>query len=226
MAYPWTMKFAPPLALTALILLAGCSTMEGLKSDISRGYDAVTGTFTKTIDPVKEEKKKLPIYDGTCPDVAVREDLRHLSEFTDDAKPTDATKISEVTILGVQNTCRVEKENLVMQIDISLDGKTGPKGRMKPGDKPSFAYPYFVAVTDLQGNVLSKEIFAASIAYGKDQTETRQSESIFQNMPFPDASIGQSYNVIVGFQLTPEQLAYNQRQQSSAAQSASQPAGN
>jgi hypothetical protein len=131
-------------------------------------------------------------------------------EFYNPDKATDASKISEVTITDVKNVCRIENGALVMQIDLSLEGKTGPKARVKSTDKPSFAYPYFVAVTDPQGNVLSKEIFAASVAYRADQKELKQIESIFQNMPFPDSTIGQSYSVIVGFQLTPEQLAYNQ----------------
>lgn len=206
-----------PLLLAATLLLPACSTMEGLKDDLSRSYDAVSGTFAKAVDPIKEEKKKLPVYDGTCPGVSVREDLRHLTEYVDDAKPSEATTVSEITIFGVQNTCRVERENLVMQIDITLNGKTGPKGRMQPGDKPSFAYPYFVAVTDSQGNVLSKEIFAASLAYGANQTEVNQTESIFQNMPFPDSASGETYNVIIGFQLTPEQLANNQSQHATAS---------
>lgn len=184
--------------------------MEGLKDDLSRGYDSVTGTFAKAIDPVKEEKKKLPVYDGTCPQASVRQDLAHLTEFTDDSKPSDGTMISELEIAAIHNTCRTENGTIVMQIDLELAGRTGPKGRMQPGDKPSFAYPYFVAVTDAQGNVLSKEIFAASVSYGKDQTQIQQSENIFQNMPFPDSSSGETYAVIVGFQLTAEQLTYNQ----------------
>ena len=215
--YPLTMTRILLLLLASTILLSACSTMEGLKDDLSRSYDAVSNTFTKAVDPVKEEKKKLPVYDGTCPGVSVREDLRHLTEYVDDTKPSETTKVSEISILGVENTCRVEKDNLVMQIDISLNGKTGPKGRMQPGDKPSFAYPYFVAVTDQQGNVLSKEMFAASVAYGTNQTEVNQSESIFQNMPFPDTAAGQSYNVVIGFQLTQDQLANNQKLHANAA---------
>jgi len=202
----------PMLALlfATMITLGGCSTMEGLKNDVVSGFSALSDSVIDVIDDVKEEKKKLPVYDGTCPEVAVRSDLRHLVEFYDDSRPTDATKVSEINILGVQNTCRVEKDMLVMQIDLTLQGKTGPKARVKPSDKPSFAYPYFVAVTDANGTVLSKEIFAAPVAYGANQNEFSKVESIFQNMPFPDAASGQIYNVIVGFQLTAEQLAYNQ----------------
>lgn len=184
--------------------------MDGLSSDVSKGWDKMSN-WVSPHQAAKEEKKKLPVYDGTCPPVSVRPDLKQLVEFTDPEKPTDATKVSEVTILGVQNTCRIENGGLVMQLDISLYGETGPKGRMKPGDKPSFAYPYFVAVTDETGNVVSKEIFAASLAYGKDQNDINQTESVFQTMPFPDAAAGKSYNVIVGLQLTSDQLAYNQQ---------------
>lgn len=185
--------------------------MDGLGEDLSKGYEAITNSVVQVANPVKEEKKKLPVYDGTCPPVSARPDLVHLVEFYDPTTPSDKTKISEITMLNVQNTCRIENGGLVMQIDILLSGKTGPKARVKPGDKPSFAYPYFVAVTDAMGNVVSKEIFAASIGYGTDKNELTITESIFQNMPFPDATMGQTYNVIVGFQLTPEQLEYNRR---------------
>ncbi len=214
-------KLACLLAITPL-LLTGCSTWNGLKNDVSGGFNALGGAFSQdgekgdaatvaaVADP-NEAKKKLPVYDGTCPPVTVRPDLSHLVEFYDAAKPSVETKVSEATITNVQNICRVEGTSLSMQVDISLTGKTGPKARVKPSDKPSFAYPYFVAVTDAQGTVLSKEIFAASVSYGSDKDSIGKTESIFQTMPLPDKTAGQVYNVVVGFQLTMDQLAYNQK---------------
>lgn len=205
------MRFAPLLLTVFALSLGGCSTFQGLKNDVSSGLNAIGDTVGRVIkpDPVKEAKKKLPVYDGTCPTVTVRPDLRRLVEFYDPDKPSDSKKISEVTIVHVQNTCRVEGDKLVMQIDLSLSGKTGPKARVKPTDKPSFVYPYLVAVTDDKGVVLAKDIFAASMVYGANQNDLAYTESVFQTMPFPDAASGQIYNVVVGFQLTPEQLAYN-----------------
>lgn len=201
------MKNGKILLLAPFLALTGCSTLQGLKQDLSSGYHAVSDTVSKWVDPEKQAKMNLPVYDGTCPPVSVRPDLQKLTEFQDDTKTTDALKISEVEIMHVQNTCRVENDALVMQIDISIAGKTGPKARVKPSDQPSFAYPYFVAVTDQTGAVLSKEIFAVTVAYGKDKNELTQTENIFQNMPFPKE--GQVYNVVIGFQLTDAQLAYN-----------------
>jgi predicted small secreted protein len=201
----------------SVLTLNACSTMQGLKHDLTSGYNAVTGQFAKWVDPETAAKMKLPVYDGTCPSVSVRPDLQRLVEFVNDAKPSDSTKISEVDILHVQNTCRVGQDALTMQIDITLAGKTGPKARVKSSDQPSFAYPYFIAVTDDTGTVLSKEIFAATLAYGKDKKELTQTENIFQNMPFPNKEDGRIYNVIVGFQLTEPQHEYNQKNPSSRA---------
>ena len=203
------MKFNA-LLLVSVLALTGCNTVQALKTDLASGYDKVAGVFKAPIDPVKEQKKKLPVYDGTCPNVSVRPDLARLVDFQSPAKTSDSDKVSEVSIISVENICRIEKESLIMQIDLALSGNTGPKGRIKPGDKPSFAYPYFVAVTDSQGHVVSKEIFAASLAYGASQNALEQKETVFQAMPFPDIAQGLSYSVIVGFQLTEQQLAYNQ----------------
>ncbi len=201
--------FATLLLLICLPFMGGCSTLEGIGTDISNGYSSIASSFGDVFPDVNEQKRSLPVYDGTCPPVLVRPDLRTLVEFYNPAKASDATKVSEIAITGIRNTCRVENDALVMQIDLSFTGKTGPKARAKPADKPSFAYPYFVAVTDAQGMVVSKEIFAASVSYAESQTTLNQTESIFQSMPFPDPGAGKIYNVVVGFQLSDDQLAYN-----------------
>ena len=202
---------APLLFVSVALLLTGCSTMQGLKKDVVSGYDSVTNTFAKAFDPEVEAKKTLPQYDGNCPPVSVRPDLAKVTDFYNPTSPSENTKISEATITGVLNTCRVENEQIIMQVDLSLSGKTGAKARVKPADKPSFAYPYFVAVTDSKGNVVSKEIFAASLSYGANQSEAMTTETVFQNMPIPDSSAGETFQVVVGFQLSQEQLAYNQK---------------
>ncbi|PZQ46019.1 MAG: hypothetical protein DI551_06000 [Micavibrio aeruginosavorus] len=203
-----------PLALATLLCLSACETMQGWGDDISSGFDTLGEKVASLTDPIttaKAERHNLPVYDGSCPSVSVRPDLAHLTEFQKPESTAESTKVSEVDIMGVQNTCRVEGDHLVMQIDISLIGKTGPKARARATDKPSFAYPYFIAVTDEQGNVVSKEIFAVSLAYTAEQKDINQTESVFQSMPFPDTGAGKSYQVVLGFQLSDDQLAYNQR---------------
>jgi hypothetical protein len=205
------MVFWRSLLILSVLALGGCVTLGSLKDGIVQQYNSVAGYFEKKVDPVEEEKKKLPVYDGTCPSVAVRPDLIRLVDFYSESNPSPDNVVSEATITRVSNICRIENNSLVMQIDFELDGKTGPKARQKPKDQPNFAYPYFVAVTDAQGNVLFKELFAATIAYGREENEKIVQETIFQNMPFPDSAAGEVYHVIIGFQLNEMQLAYSTR---------------
>ena len=79
----------------------------------------------------------------------------------------------------------------------------------------NFSYPYFVAVTDEDGKILAKEIFAASVSYSSEQETIKQIETINQLLPKTrDAS---DYTVLLGFQLNEEQLIYNRTQISPAA---------
>lgn len=203
------MTFPRFFLILPVFALGGCLTLGSIKENIVQGYNSVAGYIEKKIDPIKEGKRNLPLYDGTCPTVSVRPDLVYLVDFYNDGKPTKDNIVSEVRMTGIRNVCRIENNALVMQIDFDMKGKTGPRARAKPKDQPNFAYPYFVAVTDAQGNILSKEIFAATIAYGREENQKTLTETIFQNMPFPDSSAGEIYRVVVGFQLNDTQLAYN-----------------
>lgn len=211
------------LLILPLLALSGCATWDALTSDISHGYKSVANFVEKKLDPIIEKKKTLPVYDGACPSVSTRADLAYLVDFNANGKAEPSNVASEVTIKNVENVCRVEGDSIAMQIDFVLDGKLGPKGRMKANDQPNFAYPYFVAVVDGRGQVIYKEIFAATIAYGRDEKRKSIKETIFQSMPFPDSGAGESYSVVIGFQLDDEQLAYNQRYGTSASSSASRP---
>lgn len=205
------MKLAHGITLlTSLLTLGACSTYEGLKSDLSSGYHAVAnGISGMTSSEQEKQTKKLAAYDGACPPISTRADLTHLVEFTDPAKASDTTKVSEATMTGVKNNCKVENGGIIMQIDLAFTGETGAKARAKPTDKPSFAYPYFVAVTDEKGTVVSKEIFAVTLAYDANQQQINQTETVYQNMPVPDSAAGQTFHVVAGFQLSEDQLAYN-----------------
>jgi ABC-type proline/glycine betaine transport system substrate-binding protein len=63
---------------------------------------------------------------------------------------------------------------------------------------------YFVAVTDPNRNILSKKTFTTSVTVGSDTQET-----LTQVIPVPKTMDARWFEVLVGFQLTPEQVAAN-----------------
>ncbi len=81
------------------------------------------------------------------------------------------------------------------------------------GDRERVARPtYFVAITDPQGNVMAKEIFQAEIPFNDNRRRVGRKEEIEPFIPY-QGSDGDftGYRVLIGFQLTPEQVEFNKR---------------
>lgn len=182
--------------------LAGCQTMEGAGGFLP-SFDL------PSFDPEKEGRVTI-IPQGDCPAVSRVAELSSLYQFTNPARPGPASEISEAHITRVTSKCGKSGGNLKLDINVTFDGGLGPKGRIRPGDKPSFAYPYFVAITNDRNQILSKEIFAVSFSYDTKGMLQMQSESLSQVVPLAGED-PKTYRILLGFQLSPEELAYNRR---------------
>ncbi|MEZ5937132.1 MAG: hypothetical protein R3C52_02810 [Hyphomonadaceae bacterium] len=111
------------------------------------------------------------------------------------------------SIEGVKGFCRYVGTNpITMEIDIDFAFGKGPKAE---GDRHS--YPYFVTVTRRNQIVLAKRGFTADVRFkpGEDVVRVRDTVS---GIVIPRAKqdiSGTNFEILVGFDLTPEQLAYN-----------------
>ncbi len=108
---------------------------------------------------------------------------------------------------GVHGFCRyVGKDPIDMNMDINF---TLGKGPMAQGD--SRTYQYFVAVTRRDRTVLAKEVYSFDVKFPRGADIVRHTESV-PGIVIPRATetvSGANFEVIVGFELTPEQLAFN-----------------
>jgi predicted small secreted protein len=225
------------MSLTALSLNA-CQTFNGLKQDLSTFGKAVGNTASNVGNSVGNAKQStvnvvtgsndastqvttnnntqqlttaefVAIDGDTCPPISVDPQLSSMSEFFNMKKPSAGSEVSTIDLLETKTTCQVDGEYLEVKIELSFAGALGPKAKRKDGDRPFFAYPYFIAVTDDRGNELAKETFAASVTYKADQEEIGLIETIRQRLPLNDDGSMPPYRIKVGFQLTEEQLFYN-----------------
>ena len=162
----------------------------------------------KTKDNKKAEASAI-INDGTCPPISVDPQLASMSEFSDMSKPSAKTEVSTIKLVETKSACKVDGEYLEVKIELSFEGKLGPKAKRKAGDRPFFAYPYFIEVTDSEGKELAKEVFAASVTYEAKQENIALVETIKQRLPLNDDGSLPDYQIKIGFQLTQEQLFYN-----------------
>lgn len=171
-----------------------------------------TGDWFSNHNPFKsngEEAKTSPPTtqaSASCVPVTVVDDLKMLNQFSDEQAPRADNNVSSVVISAVSSRCTQNDKNVAVDLDIAFDGVLGPKAHKWNADKPSFAYPYFVAITLPDGKIVTKEVFGVTMSYGKDQNTLTQHEHAHQVIPVQG---GQAQQIVVGFQLTESQLAYN-----------------
>lgn len=142
---------------------------------------------------------------GPCPVAAALYDASRLVEV-DGAERHEAVGFTGI-VEGVKGFCRYVGPNpITMELEIDFALGRGPAAT---GDKRT--YQYFVTVTRRDRTVLAKETFSFDARWKRDETEIRHRETI-TGIVIPRATetvSGTNFEVLVGFELTPEQLAFN-----------------
>lgn len=188
------------------LMLTACQTYEAIQDDV---YDLQTGNYN-TAKIVENEADVL--LQSECPKIEIVEDLSMLSDFTDPKKQINKNLTSHVKIAGTESTCELSSKTATVDLKIIFEGTLGPKGRARKTDKPFFSYPFFIAVTTPSGKILAKEIFAASMTYNANENKHTYFENMRQIIPIKNKKQARFYNVLIGFQVTPDQLKYNREQ--------------
>lgn len=196
------------LLIAVSLCLSACSTFEGLQKDFET-LGTNVGDKVQTLTEKNDTSPSLTLEEPICPPILVDPQLSSMTEFYDEQKTTPETKVSSVHLARASSTCEKGSEYLTVQIDLAFDGMLGPKARRKDGDQPFFAYPYFVTVTDNEGNEITKELFAASMTYTSDQNQQSIVETLRQKLPYNADGTLPPYQIHVGFQLNQSQLFYN-----------------
>jgi hypothetical protein len=145
-----------------------------------------------------------PKDEQTCPSVAVVRDLHQFADFGRAEKPARAEFVAAARLDGVRGDCGAEDKKIVANIDIAMRAFRGPR---LGGDRAEF--PYFVAVLDRDDYVVAKQNLSATFSLTQNDKMVEKVEAVRVNIPNPVGRDGRYWRVLVGFQLSPEQLAFN-----------------
>jgi len=215
------------MACLAALTLAAC---ENVQRDVNNSFGNSATALQQAFSNLKTDTPQTPAtaartldntpilaLSGTpsttttgenCPNVRIVADLNQVHQFGEGQSPAPHNEISTVRMQAVDTQCKIAKNNMAIDMNIAFAGDLGPKGRTRAGDKPSFAYPYFVAITNNQGSIIGKEVFALTMNYsGKSNSETRI-EQVRQMIPLRDKDY-RNYKILIGFQINDQELAYN-----------------
>ena len=144
----------------------------------------------------------------TCPSVIVVGDARQITQFLP-GQGRDLTDIVlEASIVDFNGTCETDTNDDVEFVDVELnltiEARRGPANSDRTG-----AYEYFVAIVDQGKNIRAREVFASDFEFEDGRTRLAAVEELTQEIPLRPGEAGQDYDIMVGFQLTREQLEYN-----------------
>ncbi len=191
------------LCCSCVLMLGACQTFEGLRDD---AYDVAEGNIF-----VAGARGRTPenLLRSPCPQVEIVDDLSSISDFSHPRKQNKDHLISRVDLKSAESTCKLSSKTAVIDLKLLFNGKLGPKGRKTASERPFFSYPFFVAVTTPTGKIMAKEIFAASITYAANENQHIYFENLRQIIPIKSKNQANNYRVLIGFQVTPDQLDYN-----------------
>ncbi|WP_300527757.1 hypothetical protein [Maricaulis sp.] len=143
---------------------------------------------------------------GPCPSAFALHDAHRLVEFHgEDIVYDNVGFTGEIT--GVRTLCSYYGERPILaNLEIDFGFGRGPSAQGREHN-----YQYFVAVTRRDIGVIHRETFPLNVRFGSEEDRQYLTETIDAiSIPRadPDTS-GANFEILVGFELTGEQLAYN-----------------
>lgn len=144
---------------------------------------------------------------GPCPLMGVLYDNSRLVDF---AAP-DNQRYSNIEFTGemqgISGLCRyIEDDPIAMSIEIEMLFGRGPAAT---SDRQT--YRYWVAVTRRGRAPIEKAYFDVDVRWNRDEAVVTRTERI-EHIVIPRANeeiSGENFEILVGFELTPEQLQFN-----------------
>lgn len=144
--------------------------------------------------------------EGPCPFVKVLYDAARYHEFKDNKEATSAAMWTG-EINGVTSDCAYKGgDPIQVSIDVGFSLGRGPQA-----DGQTKTYRYWVAVTEKDAMVLAKQWFDLPVTFAPGQqradVNTRLDGIV---IPRADVSVsGSNFEVLVGFEVTPQMAAFN-----------------
>lgn len=139
-----------------------------------------------------------------CPRVAVVADAA-LAEQYRPGPGRDLTDLaSRAQIVEISGNCAYDEEGVTVTVSMPIVVERGPALSGVEAE-----YAYFVAVTDLDWNVIAKRTFPVQFRFDSGSGFAASLEELEQAIPLQSQRQAANYQILIGFDLDREQLRRN-----------------
>ena len=192
----------------SLLALAGCAQGRGRTIELPGG---VTPEEQRTQDAPNAFERMLGQDDrpnvGPCPLMGVLYDSARVVDFAAPNEHRYANIEFTGEMQGIHGLCRyVDTDPITMSVDIDMAFGRGPAAT---SDRQT--YRYWVAVTRRGIAPIEKQYFDVDVRFPRNEVVVTRTERI-ERIVIPRATAdlsGENFEILVGFELTPEQLQFN-----------------
>jgi hypothetical protein len=148
-------------------------------------------------------KNKKEAKGPACPSVGVLADAAQLAQFASTENAGDLVFRAEM--VNAAASCDYSRKHVDLALAVQVHAIRGSAGG--PSVHPS---RYFVAVVDAQERILAREFFSLPIVFENTRQQAVLRDTVDRvRIPVKSKEAGATYQVIVGFELTPDQVIYN-----------------
>lgn len=210
------MNFKPFLSFVGVLFvlpigLTGCDTLQSIKN-IDMPSLSMPSLSTAPA-PAEATPSGLVAKTGAeCPQVKALTELSSISQFVNTKTPSADKMIAEAKVENVSATCAVAPASVSVELSLDFLGTLGPVGVKDMNGQANYTYPYFLTVVTPDGKILSKDVFALSMVYDKGGINLRKQDKLRQVIPLAAGQQANQYQILIGFQLSEDELAYNRSQ--------------
>jgi hypothetical protein len=141
-----------------------------------------------------------------CPRAVVGENAGRLTRFNGAGKDP-ANVVFEAEIADLAGSCIYDGDMIEVDMQIQLVAGRGPAA-----SDDNARFNYFVAVARTDKTILSRDAFDTLIELPGNQTRNETIEEIEQTIPLAEGETGANIVIVVGIEMTAEELEYNRQQ--------------
>lgn len=135
---------------------------------------------------------------AACPKAAVHSETARLVQMG--AGGIASAKAFEARMSAAQSACKAETGATAVALTFAVQASLGPNVEAKP-----VKVPYFVVVM-AGGKIVAKEVFSVTLPFAAGGSPVSVNETVDKiSLPLRSGATT-DYELLVGFQLTPEQL--------------------
>jgi len=143
---------------------------------------------------------------GLCPQTAILEDAGQIVRFQPGSERSPADLLFNLRIRTFSGTCDVDEKEIALDLKIAMEALRGPAN-----EKGEAEFAYFVAVLGRDKKILVRQKFPMIVKYDTRETEIKFDHEVTVTIPRRKNDSTSDYLVYMGYEMTPDELAYNRR---------------